>query len=508
MRRRTLLKLSFAAAGASALRPFGAGAANLMHGGPALPASGSKPNAAIPLHPGLQHGAAVHPNKRVRVIVQRHDGHSARTIAAHIGEPVHKEFSIIAAHAMTATQGDLLKLAAHPGVRYISPDSRAHLLGYDDPIVDLKTRYPTETNATSVWAGSKGDKGNKKGDTGNGIAVAVIDTGFADHPDLKYKELFDATGSGNTGDGYGHGTHVAGIIAGNNAKNGYVGMAPDVDLIGIKVADANGAVGASSIIAGVEWLYNNHDTKKIRAVNLSVSLSAPESYHSSPLAAAVEVLWNAGITVVAAAGNLGNVNNAMWYGPGNDPYVITVGALDDTGILGGVTGLAGEVLAPFSSYGMTQDGFAKPDVVAPGRRIVSTLAPGSVLAQRYVSRITDGNYLRLSGTSTSAPIVTGAVALLLSRYPGLTPNQVKGILTGSAASVAGLIGGAKALDIAAALTLAGTGNYGNANAGLTPSTGLGNSGPGSGSGNDSVWDDSIWDDSIWDDSIWDDSIWD
>jgi len=494
------------------LRPFTAGAASPVHGGPALPPSGSKPNAAVPLHPGLQHGAAVDPNRRVRVIVQRYEGQSARAIAGHIGEPVRREFSIIRAHAMTARQGDLLKLAAHPGVQYISPDSRAHLLSHgDDLAANLKTRYPVEADATGVWSGSKGDKANKNGDTGEGVAVAVIDTGFANHPDLKYKTLYDATGSGNTGDGYGHGTHVAGIIAGNNAKTGYVGIAPDADLIGIKVADANGAVSASSIIAAADWLYANGAAQKIRVLNISASLSAPESYHTSPLAAALEVLWNAGITVVTAAGNLGNVNNAMWYGPGNDPYVITVGALDDTNIVGSVLStagvLAGEVLAPFSSYGMTQDGFAKPDIVAPGRRIVSTLAPGSVLAQRYAARITDTNYLRLSGTSTSTPIVAGAAALLLSRYPNLTPNQVKAILTGSAAGIAGLLGGAKALDIAAALALADTGNYGSANAGLTPSVGLGNATT-IGSWDEGAWDEGAWDEGAWDEGAWDEGAWD
>ena len=501
MQRRTLLKLPLVVAGFSALQPLGAGAAGPVQGGPALPNAGGKPNAAIPLHPGLQHGAAVNPKRRVRVIVQRHGGYSARALAGHIGEPVRREFSVIRAHAMTATQGDLLKLAAHPGVQYISPDSRAHLMSTgDDLAAHLKTRYPVETGATSAWAGNGSD-------TGGGVAVAVVDTGFANHPDLTYKTLIDASGSNNPGDGYGHGTHVAGIIAGKNARGGYVGMAPDVDLIGVKVADAAGAIGASSIIAGIEWLYNNHDLKKIRAVNLSVSLGAPESYHTSPVAAAVERLWNAGITVVASAGNLGNVNNATWYGPGNDPYVITVGALDDTGIVSALTGSAGEVLAPFSSYGMTQDGFAKPDIVAPGRWIVSTLAPGSVLAQRYADRVTDTNYLRLSGTSASAPVVTGAVALLLSRYPNLTPNQVKAILVGSAASVTGLLGGAKALDIAAALTLAGTGNYGSMNAGLTPSIGLGNATT-TGSWDESSWDESSWDESSWDESSWDESSWD
>lgn len=498
MRRRTLLRVPFALAGVAALRPRNVLAASPAPSVVAKRHVAVKLNRAIPLHPRLQYGAVAEPNKRVHVLVQRHEGYSSRDIAAYVGEAVHKEFSVVSAYGMVVAQRDLPKLAAHPGVRYISPDTRAHLLGHDDLATNLKTRYPIETGASAVWQGM----GKISDDTGAGVTVAMMDTGFANHPDLKGMDRVNPSG-GSTDDGHGHGTHNAGIIAGQNAKTGYIGVAPDAKLIGVRIADDNGAVTDSALLAGLEWVYNNHDAKKIRAVNLSLSVGTAESYHTSPMAAAVERLWNAGVTVVAAAGNLGSAANATWFAPGNDPYVITVGALDDNQTL-----LPGDdVLAPFSSFGPTQDGFAKPDILAPGRKIVSTLAsPTCFLARTYANRITDTNYIRLSGTSAAAPMVTGVIALLLSRYPNLTPNQIKAILTRSAKHLGGVSGSANAIDTLAALALAAAGNYGSANAGLVPSVGLGSLT--SGSGNESAWDESAWDSAYWDESAWDESAWD
>jgi len=169
--------------------------------------------------------------------------------------------------------------------------------------------------------------------------------------------------------------------------------------------------------------------------------------------AAVERLWHDNIVVVAAAGNLGAAEDAVWYAPGNDPYVITVGCLDDNG----TANTSDDSLCPISSRGVTEDGFAKPDLVASGRKIESALShgvdgKGSVLAREFGDRITrDGEHLRLSGTSMAAPMVTGAVALLLQRNAGLQPNQIRQLLIESAANYPGRPDNAGALNIPAAL---------------------------------------------------------
>ncbi|MEZ4729926.1 MAG: S8 family serine peptidase [Caldilineaceae bacterium] len=159
-------------------------------------------------------------------------------------------------------------------------------------------------------------------------------------------------------------------------------------------------------------------TYNIRVVNLSFNSTVAESYLTSPLNAAVEILWFNGIVVVVSAGNNGT---ATLYPPANDPFVITVGAADDKG----TASIVDDTVAPFSAYGTTLDGFAKPDLVAPGRHIVSLLAANSTFQAERPGNIVDTKHFRMSGTSTSAPIVAGAVALLLQDEPNLTPDQVK-----------------------------------------------------------------------------------
>ena len=163
----------------------------------------------------------------------------------------------------------------------------------------------------------------------------------------------------------------------------------------------------------------------IRVVNLSLGSSLAQSYRTDPLDAAVEAAWLHGIVVVAAAGNRGTAPDAVFYAPANDPYAITVGAVDDNG----TKTTSDDTLAPWSSRGVTQDGFAKPDVVAPGAHIVAPLAPDSDFRSLCPSCIVDGRYFRVSGTSMAAPIVAGIAADLIAAHPTWTPNQVKGALT-------------------------------------------------------------------------------
>ena len=258
---------------------------------------------------------------------------------------------------------------------------------------------------------------------GQGITVAVVDSGIAPHAELQGRLMasINMTNEANASDNYAHGTHVAGIIGGDGSSSNYarLGMAPQVNLVNIKVSDSNGMSYASDLVEGLQWIYNNRAAYNIRVVNLSMNSTIAESYHTSPIDAAVEILWFNGIVVVVSAGNNGT---AALYPPANDPFVITVGATEDYG----TPAISDDAMAAFSAYGTTTDGFAKPDLVAPGRNIISLLASTNAMGWvNHPAHRVDNSYFRMSGTSMSAPVVSGAVALLLQDEPNLTPDQVK-----------------------------------------------------------------------------------
>jgi len=317
--------------------------------------------------------------------------------------------------------------------------------------------------ATDAWG---------RGATGNGVGVAVIDSGIAgDLPDFVTGGRSRVIASAVTNpcatdanDQFGHGTHVAGLIAGNNLNSPvkrnlsgrYMGVAPRANLISVKVSDDDGETTVLDVIYGIQFAVDNKDRFGIRVVNLSLSSTVAESYLTDPLDAAAESAWFSGLVVVAAAGNDGSATDAVSYAPGNDPYVISVGGVDDRG----TRSRDDDVLAPWSSRGVTQDGFQKPDVLAPGLRLVSTLAINSDFEKLCRKCIVGRAYFRLSGTSMSAAVVSGVVALMLEKRPGLTPNQVKGAMLATRYNVPGT---GAAVDALAALD--GTGA---ANQGLTP----------------------------------------
>jgi serine protease AprX len=215
---------------------------------------------------------------------------------------------------------------------------------------------------------------------------------------------------------------VAGIIAGKGSEsNGkYIGVAPKANLLNVRVADDQGMLYESDVVDSLQWVYNNKDKYNIRVVNLSLNSTVAQSYHTSPLSAAVEILWFNGIVVVVSAGNNGT---GTIFPPANDPFVITVGATDDRGTVS----TADDTMATFSAYGITESGFAKPDLVAPGRMIIGLLPDNDKLnmGRSHSSNRLDTTYFKMSGTSVSAPMVSGAVAILLQDEPNLTPDQVK-----------------------------------------------------------------------------------
>jgi serine protease AprX len=260
-------------------------------------------------------------------------------------------------------------------------------------------------------------------------------------------------GAATAGDGFGHGTHVAGIIAGNSlnratndpAYGRYLGVAPEANLVAIKASDDAGNSTILDVINGIAFVIEHRQDFNIRVLNLSLSTDTPQSYKVDPLDAAVEYAWQKGIVVVAASGNRGTVADAVQYAPANDPYVISVGGIDETGNYG-----KGK-RADWSSTGRTQDGVAKPEVMAPGAHIVSVLAPGSAFEALCPNCSIGGEYFKAGGTSMAAPVVSGAAALLLQARPNLTPDQVKALLMATDKPVMGSDNGAGVIDVERAL---------------------------------------------------------
>src|SRR6267378_6978221 len=248
--------------------------------------------------------------------------------------------------------------------------------------------------------------------TGRGVTVALMDTGIAQHPDLDGSVVarLDFVHDGATlQDPSGHGTFVAGLIAAHGRT--FKGVAPDAKLISLRVLDQKGVGSMHGVLAAFDWLLRNRTTMRIKVLNLSFGAPQKSSYHRSLLAGVVESAWFAGITVVAAAGKDGP-NPRTVAMPGADPFVITVGSFADQGTLA----LNDDRESTFSSRGPTRDGFAKPDVLAPGEHIVSLRLSGTAMDREDRRVLESGSYARLSGTSASTAIATGAAADVLEAH--------------------------------------------------------------------------------------------
>jgi serine protease AprX len=344
---------------------------------------------------------------------------------------------LINGEVLDLPNGVLRKLAAHPNV------FRLH---YDRPIKTHNYRTSITTGARVVT--------DFMGITGAGVGIAIIDSGISTwHDDLTNKSStlypygnqrvakFVDFVNGRTlpYDDNGHGSHVAGIIAGNgyDSLSEKQGIAPGASLVSLKVLDANGVGTISNIISALGWIATNGKTYNIRVVNMSVGANIKESYWTDPLTLATKKLTDAGIVVVAAAGNMGkNAAGQLQYGgitaPGNAPWVLTVGASSTMGTFT----RSDDTMASYSSAGPSALDFeAKPDLVAPGTGTVSLAVPGSTFYTTKAAYLLAGRlslaskpYLALSGTSMAAPVVSGTVALMLQANPNLTPNLVKAIL--------------------------------------------------------------------------------
>jgi serine protease AprX len=399
------------------------------------------------------------------VVVQATDSSTARAAVERHGGRVTQDLWIIDGVAAEVPVDALSALGSDPGVRHVSEDAAVHVQANPSPLHAATAVYPKVVEAHRLWS---------EGIEGEGVTVAVVDTGIAPVADLAGRVIAGidfSTDDDPFDDAFGHGTFIAGLIAGNGASsNGaYKGVAPKAKLVSIKIAGREGASDISHVLAGIQWAVSFKSDYGIRVLNLSLGTDATQPYLLSPLNAAVEKAWDAGIVVTVSASNTGPGAGTITK-PADDPLVITVGALDDKGS----KGRGDDVMAGFSGEGPTAaDGLAKPDLVAPGRSVISLRAPGSKVDDAYPGSRIGSAYFKGSGTSFSTAVVSGSAALLLQREPGLTPNQVKARLLSTAA--AGPVGnpnvdGHGSLDAYAA---AHAGTFDSANQGVTRSAGTG-----------------------------------
>ena len=377
----------------------------------------------------------------------RADRASARRIAgaaksvARLGGTLKHILPIVGGVSARLKGVHLLKLTRDGDVDYVVKDQK--LRAQFDPALDsVKAGSPgiLEVDAPRAWS--------QLGLTGRGVGVAVVDSGVYAHPDLagRIVAAIDFTAVAPTvsniplNDLGGHGTHVAGLIAGDGTRSGgiYAGVAPNANIIDVRVIDGHGGSNVSIILRGLQWILANRATYNIKVVNMSLGATPTGSYKSDLMATAAEILNFAGVAVVVSAGNSGPLAGTITT-PGTDPYVITVGALDDNG-----TALrADDLMATFSSRGRTPfENLPKPDLVAPGRKMVSLRAPGSELDSLFPDRqvtvqgALSAEYYRLSGTSMAAPVVSGTIALMFERNPTLSTAQVKKRLKSTATPLA------------------------------------------------------------------------
>jgi serine protease AprX len=396
---------------------------------------------ALPALETVVHAAARFTGSAISVIVRADSpgaAHAAANDVVATGGKVVRQLGIIDAVQASVPADAVDWLSTRAGVVSVTRNAPLHMYGTTyEPTTDVGSAYNTTrmTGAQAFW---------NAGITGRGVDVALIDSGVVgvnglstpgkviNGPDLSLESQVPALQYLDT---FGHGTHMAGIIAGRDdaattlAGNStdFVGMAPDSRIVSIKVADSRGNTDVSQVIAAIDWVvqHKNDNGMNIRVLNLSFGTDSAQSYLLDPLAFASEVAWRNGIVVVVAAGNQGATASGQLANPATDPYLIAVGAADTRGTLT----KEDDSVATFSQRSRAR----KPDLVAPGVHVVSLRDPNSFIDQTYSSTgLVGTRFFRGSGTSQATAVVSGAAALLLSQRPSLTPDQVKALLNNSA----------------------------------------------------------------------------
>jgi len=431
--RATTRRVAVLVLSASAALPAGAAAASVA------PA----PTAPHPTAAAAAAARAATPAATARVVVRGLPGTQRgveRAVVA-VGGRVTRRLPIIDGVAALVPNGALGRLRTSPGVAAVTPDTAGRVLGLD-PGLGYDTA--TDTGGLPLIRSIVGaDKLWAKGWTGKGVDVAVVDTGVApvkgltsgnvvNGPDLS----FDSQRTDlRYKDGFGHGTHMASIIAGRDtpgsvasyaAPGTFTGLAPDARLVSLKVGASDGMADVSQVIAAIGWVAENRDRNglNIRVLNLSFGTDATQDWRQDPLAFATEAAWRRGVLVVVAAGNDGTTK-AELANPAMDPNLLAVGASDPMGTVS----TSDDVLPAFSNRG-TNDRYV--DVVAPGTHVLGLRDPNGLIDQTYPASRVGTRLTRGSGTSQATAVVSGAAALLIGAFPSLTPNQVKNALVATA----------------------------------------------------------------------------
>jgi len=497
--------------------------ASVLAAGASAGSSVKAPTAQVPTD--LLQAAQAKPNKMFKVIVQGRSATGSSTVASDVrstGVAVRRSFKVISGVSATLPGKLILRLAKVRDISAITPDVQVQSTDYQD-----SEMWRDTADMTSLWTGAPGADCATDPDTGLQLdpscvpagagpapqapAIAIVDSGIdtsktADFGDRVVASVnFSSASPGATGDAEGHGTMVAGIAAGSSPD--HMGAAPNAPLVSVRTADANGMSYTSDVIAGIDWILQNKDAYNIRVANFSIAGSVASSFTVDPLDQAVEKLWFNGVVVVAAVGNQGAGDSAApIYAPGNDPFVITVGAFDQNG--DSATG--NDTVAPWSAWGTTADGFHKPDISAPGRWLVMPVPANSTLAGQLPDRVVAPGYMWMSGTSFAAPMVSGAAAQVLARHPDWTPDQVKGALMLSARALddPNYTGGVGEVDAAAAAAVDDPPNPNDGLNGFITQNPL-NGQPvfDSASWNEAVASDASWAEASWNEASWAEASW-
>lgn len=388
------------------------------------PAQATETAAEIPT--ALLSAADAYPTRPFRVIVVG-DGIAPSKVATHVraaeettggGTVVRAKLRSVSGVLANVSGDALLALAQDPQIKTITRDT---LVRVDASNIQ---DWPTISGVAANWPT---DASSVRPAT-----IAVVDSGVDQYAGLGRRLLANVdlarSRPNSRGDGFGHGTFVASIAAGSAA--GHAGAAPNAKVVSIDVANDYGMAWTSDVIEACDWILRHRNTFDIRVANFSLHSARPSNFTDDPLDKAVERLWFAGVVVVASSGNYGTPDgpSGVVYAPANDPFVITVGALDTNGTLD----RADDFAAPWSAWGYTYDGFAKPELSAPGRNLIGAVPPLSTMAVLHPERLVATGYMRMSGTSFAAAIVSGAAAQVLGAHPAWTPDEVKGALMLSA----------------------------------------------------------------------------
>jgi serine protease AprX len=414
------------------------------------PSHGPAVKASIP--DGLLAQAKAKPNATFKVIVQGKRGKKSADVGLRVKDEkgkVKRSFKSITGVSANLSGRAIVKLAQRSDILAITPDLAVVSTSYENAEM-----WRESTHVDQLWNLIDPLTGLEAPGP-QAPTIAIVDSGV----DASNLESFgsrvlasvnlSSLAPGAEGDDQGHGTMVAGIAAGGSPLA--PGVAPNAPIVSVRTSDGEGRSVTSDVIAAADWVLTNAQRYNIRVANFSLAGSVQTSFRVDPLDKAVERLWFNGVVVVAAAGNHGSADGpvSMSYAPANDPFVITVGAVDQAQ----TSDPYDDTVAWWSGYGNTMDGFSKPDMVAPGRYLVMPVPVDATIAAHEPDRVLAPGYMWMSGTSFAAPVVSGTAAQILARHPDWTPDQVKGALMLTSAYLAAPGSGVGEIDAAAAANL-------------------------------------------------------